>query len=102
MKNKILKNLDRLNRLLIPVELLDLANIECNSDAALCMAKKGIKIVPLQNLKNCKVIGVIKIGNKGRFVIPNYLLDNDVERTFSIYYLNGSIYIEPIGDEEKR
>lgn len=96
MVNKILKKLeDSSGRLNIPKELLDFVGIKLNEKIALCEFENGIKLKSLNTLQDCKVISIVKMDNKGRFVFPNYLLERGRnEAIFQIYILNGDLILQ--------
>lgn len=98
MLNKILKRLeDSSGRLNIPKDLLDFVGIKPNEKIALCECGEGIKAKPLHTLQDCKVIAIVRMDNKGRFVFPNQLLkDGKNEMFFEIYVLNGDLILQEV------
>lgn len=98
MINKILKGLeDSSGRLNIPNNLLEFVGIRPNEEVALCEYEEGVKVKSLHSLKDCKVIAIVKMDSKGRFVYPSYLLEEKVkEMFFEIYVFNGDLILKEL------
>ena len=98
MINKILKGLEvSSGRLNIPRDLLEFVGIRPNEKIALCEDEEGIKVKPLNALQDCKVIAIVQLDSKGRFVYPKHLLSEEKkEMFFEIYVLNGNLTLKEV------
>lgn len=96
MKLRREKKIDSQGRINIPLELLEFVEINNEHKVALCLTNTGIKLKSTQfDLQNEKIIGFVNIDEKGRFVIPKYLLEKG-KKKFSIYILNKELIIESV------
>ena len=94
MKNKLIISLDRVNRIKIPSELMELAELKGKKQIAFCKCEEGIMVKSIDNIKDCKVLGKGTMDVKNRFIIPKYIRDNTTE--FEVFVLNQKLVIKEV------
>lgn len=101
MVNRIFKSLDKSTaRLNVPQTLLEIVGITKNDKIAICTDNYsgGIKLKPLDMVNDEKIIGIVKLDNKGRFVFPDYLLEDEDKTNlkFEIFVHNSELIVIPV------
>ena len=101
MLNKILKKTDSSGRLVIPKSLADYVGIKADSEVAICSYEdygdEVIMIKPISEVDSCKVISIIKVDKRRRFMMPHVLLpEGRNEIFFEIYLFNGDLLMEEV------
>lgn len=92
MKNKIVKEIDEQNRLNLPDDLLRLARLKSEREVAICREKEYIKLRHYTDIKDCEVISITTMDEKGRIIIPSDIREET--RKFKVSVINGEFCIK--------
>ena len=93
MINKVIRKIDKQGRLQLPVDLAKFSNLNEEKNLAMCsMGKSLIKLKKLDELRNHKVIAIIKIDEKNRIVIPPEIREET--KIFEIFVFKGDLILK--------
>ena len=94
MQNKLIIPLDRLKRINVPNELLELAGLKGKKQIAFCPNIEGIIVKSMDDVQDCKIIGTGYMDEKNRFIIPKYIRQNTTK--FEVFILNQELVIKEV------
>ena len=93
MKNKIIRRIDNQNRLQLPSMLMDFVNLTDEKILAICPEENNmIKLIKMIKTKDHKIIGFVKMDDKGRIIIPPEIRQET--QYFEVFVFNGDLYIK--------
>lgn len=94
MKNEIIRRIDNQNRLQLPSMLMEFVNFTDEKILAICPGEEEtmIKLRKIINTKNCKIIGFVKVDDRGRIVIPPEIRQET--QYFEVFVFNGELIIK--------
>lgn len=93
MNTKIIREFDNQGRINIKADLLELCEFEKKTKIAICrLSDSQIMLRKLNDLKNCEVIGLGQLEEKGRIAISPEIRDKTSK--VEMYVKNGSLIIE--------
>lgn len=93
MKNKIIRELDKQNRLTIGVNLLTICDLAKGTPVAICAYDKNqIAIRRVDDLKGCKILCMSRLDNKARMTIPEEIRGHT--HTFEMYVKDENLILE--------
>ena len=80
MKYEIIRRIDKQGRITMPKDLLDLIEIKIPRQIFLCSSNEGIIMKNKEDISDTdKIIGIVSLDHKGRFILPKYLREKDQE-----------------------
>ncbi len=93
MINKVIREIDGQGRLQLPTELVNFSSIKDGKEIAICsMGKQMIKLRKKDDVRNHKVIGIGKLDNKRRLIIPLEIRQQTQE--FEVFAFNGDLILK--------
>lgn len=93
MKNKIIRRIDNQNRLQLPSMLMDFVNLTDEKILAICPEENNmIKLIKMIKTKDHKIIGFVKMDDKGRIIIPPEIRQET--QYFEVFVFNGELIIK--------
>ena len=94
MKNRLIVKLDGLNRVNVPNELLELAEVKNQKKVAFCQTQDGLALKRMDDVHDYKVLGIGIMDEKNRFTIPKYLREDTTE--FEVFIFNEELVIKEV------
>ena len=93
MKNEIIRRIDNQNRLQLPSMLMDFVNLTDEKILAICPEENNmIKLIKMIKTKDHKIIGFVKMDDKGRIIIPPEIRQET--QYFEVFVFNGELSIK--------
>ena len=92
MKNEIIRRIDNQNRLQLPSMLMDFVNLTDEKILACPEENNMIKLIKMIKTKDHKIIGFVKMDDKGRIIIPPEIRQET--QYFEVFVFNGELIIK--------